>query len=713
MPEWYKPEGLATPIKILNSLTLKKEDFVITDTETRTITWYTCGPTVYDKSHMGHARTYVGFDIVRRIMEDYFQYNILYIVNITDVDDKIIKKANQVQLAQLTQIVTNALKSNPKSGSEELKAFVKEVQERIEFDERTKDKSKQLTTLEISEMIGKVKDLAKRDGVISQEQHDEEPGFVQVARDNEALFWRDMHDLQVRTPTVITRVTEYIPQIVDFVQKVIDNGFAYESNGSVYFDTKRFGQHDNHVYGKLEPWAVGDLERTAEGEGEWATQQAGSEKKNPSDFALWKRSKPGEPAWDSPWSRGRPGWHIECSTMSSHVVGKDTLDIHCGGIDLRFPHHDNELAQSEAHFDNRQWVHYFMHAGHLHIDGLSMSKSKKNFITINDALEIYNCRQIRMLFLLRKFNDMLDYSKETMDTAVQKERFFNEFFQNIKAIIRDLASRNLSTVQEIWSEKDFTLHRKLMETKQNVHEALCDSFNTPIVMDQLSELVLTTNRYLMNDSPRGPLLREVAAYITHIFRVFGLIDTSELGFSAGGTDGSSYESNVAPILDAFALFREQVRDAARSNRDTKEILKLCDAVRDDVLPELGVRLEDRVGEKSIWKLEDKQVLLMERERMREEQMERERQKEELKRQKEEAERRKWEEAKVPPSDMFKNSTKPKYTQFDTDGIPTHVINEKSGVEEEVTKSQTKQLKKARQRQDKLHQQYLTKFGTAS
>jgi cysteinyl-tRNA synthetase len=166
------------------------------------------------------------------------------------------------------------------------------------------------------------------------------------------------------------------------------NFYSYESNGSVYFDTIKFDQTDNHYYCKLLPEAFGDSKALAEGEGELADAQ---EKQNATDFALWKKSKPGEPSWDSPWGKGRPGWHIECSAMSASIFGSN-IDIHSGGQDLKFPHHDNEIAQSEAAFGNDNWCHFFLHSGHLHIQGCKMSKSLKNFITIKQALETYTSR---------------------------------------------------------------------------------------------------------------------------------------------------------------------------------------------------------------------------------------------------------------------------------------------------------------------------------
>ena len=253
-------------------------------------------------------------------------------------------------------------------------------------------------------------------------------------------------------------------QIVDFVETIIKNGYAYESGGSVYFDVEKYSK-SSHVYGKLVPENVGNSGAVAEGEGELSVGAA--DKRGACDFALWKKSKPGEPEWDSPWGKGRPGWHIECSAMAGCVlctlcgvfvwrggervgvarvwrVSRDTLkaiaggriDIHSGGVDLRFPHHENEIAQSEACFDCDQWVNYFLHSGHLHIEGQKMSKSLKNFIKISNVLERFTARQIRLYFLLQKYNKPMNYSDEAMVEAVTVDKSYNEFFLNVKAKVR-------------------------------------------------------------------------------------------------------------------------------------------------------------------------------------------------------------------------------------------------------------------------------------
>lgn len=229
--------------------------------------------------------------------------------------------------------------------------------------------------------------------------------FTKLTKKFEDRFMEDVRALNCVDPDVVTRVTEYGQQIVDFVEKVEKKGFAYRtSDGSVYFDIEAFEAADNN-YARLEPWNRSDKDLQADGEG--ALMKEPSEKRSEADFAVWKSSKPGEPSWPSPWGQGRPGWHIECSAMASDILGSQ-IDIHSGGVDLAFPHHDNELAQSEAywcdksHHSQHQWVNYFMHMGHLSIQGSKMSKSLKNFTTIREALDRgdWTSRGLRIIFLL-------------------------------------------------------------------------------------------------------------------------------------------------------------------------------------------------------------------------------------------------------------------------------------------------------------------------
>ena len=266
----------------------------------------------------------------------------------------------------------------------------------------------------------------------------QERDFLEISRHFENEFMDDMKKLNVALPDVITRVSEYVPEIVEFIEGIIKNGFAYVSNGSVYFDVTKYNADPCHTYAKLEPSSVDNKELLAEGEG-ILTDVDVKEKSNEKDFALWKKSKEGEPKWPSTWGEGRPGWHIECSAMCASIIKGFPVDIHSGGIDLRFPHHDNEIAQSEAYYNCDNWVNNFWHAGHLHIAGKKMSKSLKNFITIKDILEKYNSRQIRFVFLLHNWNSLMNYTTEkTFPEAIGKERQFTEFFRSVKALTRNI-----------------------------------------------------------------------------------------------------------------------------------------------------------------------------------------------------------------------------------------------------------------------------------
>lgn len=251
--------------------------------------------------------------------------------------------------------------------------------------------------------------------------------FTEVTKYWEAHFMQDMDTLNVLRPDVVTRVTEYVPQIVSFVDQIIKKGFAYETDGSVYFDIAAFEKAGN-PYARLRPESRNDKALQEEGEGSLSSNLGA--KRGAGDFALWKKSKSGEPVWPSPWGEGRPGWHIECSVMASDVLGSQ-IDIHSGGIDLAFPHHSNELAQSEAYFCEHgkgphNWVNYFLHMGHLSIAGSKMSKSLKNFQTIREALSSdYTPRGMRIVFLMGRWNDGVEISPDMRTMAESWETTVN------------------------------------------------------------------------------------------------------------------------------------------------------------------------------------------------------------------------------------------------------------------------------------------------
>ena len=408
-----------------------------------------------------------------------------------------------------------------------------------------------------------------------------------------------MARLNILPAHILTRVSEYVPEIVQFIETIIKNGYAYESNSSVYFDTLKF--HKQHAYAKLEPERMGDLTALSEGEGALTAEtSATKEKRNDCDFVLWKKGKTGEPVWQSPWGAGRPGWHIECSVMASAVLGRH-FDIHTGGIDLKFPHHDNEIAQSEAHYDSDMWVNYFLHSGHLTIAGCKMSKSLKNFVTIQQALEKYSARQIRLLFLLHSWSSTLDYSDHGMEKALSYEKMLNEFFLNVKPHLRSMKPLNHSSAYVKVLEHDLTLNERFSTGKKQVHLALCDSIDTPAALEHIRQLISATNIYMnaAGSTINALLLRNIAVYITRMLEIFGLNSSASaidqnIGFArAHDAENSSVnvEDIAMPYVEQFALFRDAVRTQAIAVKD-KEILTLCDHVRNEVLPELGVRLED-------------------------------------------------------------------------------------------------------------------------
>ncbi|KAM9764517.1 cysteine--tRNA ligase, cytoplasmic isoform 1-T1 [Menidia menidia] len=726
-PAWSPPAGTAVPqLRLYNSLTRAKELFV--PQKGNKVTWYCCGPTVYDASHMGHARSYISFDILRRTLRDYFKYDVLYCMNITDIDDKIIRRARQNHLLDqyrdrqpgAAQILQDVLKA--RGPFQELLASTvdpdkKQMLERLDAAVGAALAPLQ-AAVEAGAAAGVLQPLAQAllesskdllsDWLDQQfgSQVTENSIFSSLPKHWEAEYHRDMDALNVLPADVLTRVSEYVPEIVEFVKKVVANGYGYESNGSVYFDTSKFDACPQHSYAKLVPEAVGDQKALQEGEGDLSVSaERLSEKKSQNDFALWKASKPGEPSWDSPWGKGRPGWHIECSAMAGSILG-ESMDIHGGGFDLRFPHHDNELAQSEAYFENDVWVRYFLHTGHLTIAGCKMSKSLKNFITIKDALAKNTARQLRLAFLMHSWKDTLDYSSNTMESAVQYEKFLNEFFLNVKDVLR--APTDITGRFEKWEAEEAELNSSFFERKAAVHAALCDNVDTRSAMEELRLLVSQTNGYMAGRKasrlrPNRLLVEAVATYITGMLKIFGAIEGSEpIGFPIGAQGQSvDLESTVMPYLSVLSDFREKVRKIAREQK-VMELLQLCDAIRDDTLPELGVRLEDHEGLPTVVKLVDKETLLKEREDKKRIEEEKKKKKEEAAQRKQEQEMAKLAKMKVPPSEMFRSETD-KFSKFDETGFPTHDAEGK-----ELSKGQTKKLRKLFEAQEKLHSEFLQK-----
>lgn len=317
------------------------------------------------------------------------------------------------------------------------------------------------------------------DDKIIKKANEESKEFTEISRYYEKDFLDDMQTLNVEMPDSMPRVSEYVEEIVTFIQTLVEKQYAYESNGSVYFDVAKYTKA-GHAYPKLNIAAKEDIEKLLmEGEGVLSDEKTEGEKQNKQDFALWKKSKENEPNWTSPWGEGRPGWHIECSAMSHSIFKAFPIDIHAGGEDLKFPHHDNEIAQSEAFHECHQvsksysilqWINYFLHVGHLHIDNCKMSKSLKNFIKIKEFTKVYTPKQLRFLFLLQKWNRIMNFDPETsMQEAIQKEKQFAEFFQQAKGIIRNY---DIKKNPQKWTKEEFELNQKLRDTKEKVHHHL-------------------------------------------------------------------------------------------------------------------------------------------------------------------------------------------------------------------------------------------------
>lgn len=456
-------------IRIYNSLTKTKEDLVPLDG--KTIRMYSCGVTVYDKCHIGHARSLYIFDVIRRYLK-YRDYDIRFVRNITDVDDKIINRANETG-----------------------KAFKDVVDENIKaYDE----------------------DL----NVLGIERADAEP-----------------------------RATQDIPEMVKAVTGLIAKGFAYVVDGDVYYDVRKFKN-----YGRLSGQGI-DRMREA------VRIEADGKKKDPLDFALWKKSKEGEPAWESPWGLGRPGWHIECSCMSLKHLQCETLDIHAGGRDLVFPHHENEIAQAEP-LTGKPFAKYWIHHGLLTINGQKMAKSLGNFITVQDALKKYSADQLKLFFLSSHYASPIDFTEGKLQDAHKALDRFDILFWRVYQMLSD--HRGVEPV-----EAEFiTKHRS------GFIEAMDDDFNTPKAMACLFNFLNDTNKFIDTASKDNN-------YLGVIFRA---VDTIEnLSRHVLGLFLKEKDSDLTQEQKSFL----QSRIDARRQKDFKR----SDEIRDQ-LKMLGIIVED-------------------------------------------------------------------------------------------------------------------------
>ena len=452
-------------MKLYNTLTRKKEEFIpIEDNKVR---MYSCGPTVYNYFHIGNARPFIMFDLLRNYLI-YRGYEVTFVQNFTDVDDKIIKRANEEGISPF-----------------------------------------------------------------------------EVADKYIAEYFRDADGLG-RRADVHPRVTENIPQIIEFIEELIEKGYAYESAGDVYFDTQKFKD-----YGKLSRQNLAELNLGSRIE-------VNEDKRHPMDFALWKSKKEGEIGWESPWSEGRPGWHIECSVMSRRYLG-DTIDIHSGGQDLIFPHHENEIAQSEAR-SGKQFSNFWVHNGYINIDNQKMSKSLNNFFTVREISDEMDLEIVRFFMLSAHYRGPVNYSKELLDQAkAGMTRLYNS--KNRMEFLLSMAESGIR-------EEEKANLEKLPEFKKAFIDAMDDDLNTADAITAIFELVSFVNTTAKDESSKE-YVEECLAIFSELTGVLNIIQKKD----------DVDEEKINELIEK--------RTAAKKNKDFAE----SDRIRDE-LKEMGIELLD-------------------------------------------------------------------------------------------------------------------------
>ena len=408
-------------MKVYNTLTRRKEELnPITPGEVKI---YACGPTVYNYIHIGNARPLCVFDVLRRYLE-YRGYKVCFVQNFTDIDDKIIRRANEEGL----------------TFSEVSEKYIKE-------------------------------------------------------------FWVDAKGMNIRKATIHPKATENIDEIITIISALVEKGYAYESQGDVYFSPAKFPE-----YGKLSHQPLEELEAGAR-------INIGEVKKEPMDFALWKAAKPGEPSWESPWGQGRPGWHIECSAMVRRYLG-ETIDIHCGGQDLIFPHHENEIAQSEC-CNGVPFAHYWMHNGFINVDNQKMSKSLGNFFTVRDVAKEYGYEPIRYLMISSQYRSPINYS---IDIIEQCKAALSRLYSCRDSL--DFALKN--AVEEAGTDDDAVIE-KLEERRKQFEEAMDDDLNTADALAAVYELVRDINTRVTTGVHSRKLCEHASDLFDTLCGILGLV----------------------------------------------------------------------------------------------------------------------------------------------------------------------------------------------
>jgi len=469
-------------LKVYNTLTRKKETFVpVTPGQ---VTIYVCGITPYNHSHMGNARPFVTWDVIKRYLQ-HLGYEVTHIQNFTDVDDKIINAANA---------------------------------EGVTWDT--------------------------------------------IANRYIASYFEVMDALHIRHADKYPRVSETLPDIIHMIDVLIQKGYAYVLGNDVYYSVEKFAD-----YGELSGRSLDDMEAGARVE-------VNDQKHNPMDFALWKGAKPGEPAWDSPWGKGRPGWHIECSTMSNKYLG-DTIDFHGGGSDLIFPHHENEIAQSEAYSGKKPMVKYWVHNGFITINSEKMSKSLNNFFLVKDVLAHYSPDALRYFLISNHYRSPLDFSDERLEEMTRSLERLGTSIDNVLELLDMPAGAKSPEATQLLADAQ--------KTEEDFETAMCDDFNTALASAAMFELAKKVNIYKDAVVNGGvPVDSSVMSEVKRIFKtmtdILGILEDRWNGQKA---DASSQDYN--DLMEAILSIRQECR--------AQKQYALADAIRDK-LSALGITIED-------------------------------------------------------------------------------------------------------------------------
>ena len=461
-------------LKIFNTLTRKKEKFV--PLKKGEVGIYVCGPTVYNFIHIGNARPFVIFEVVRRYFK-FIGYKVKYVQNLTDIDDKMIKKANELGIT--------------------------------------------------------VRELAQK--------------FIME-------YFTDTDSLKIERADVHPRATDHIKEIIEMVKSLEEKGYAYEIDGDVFFNVSKF-----KGYGKLSHQNIEELRSGSR-------VKVDKRKKEAIDFALWKRAKEGEPNWESPWGKGRPGWHIECSAMSMKYLGK-TFDIHAGGSDLIFPHHENEIAQSEAH-NGQQFVKYWMHNGYLCLNNKKMSKSLGNIMKVREIREKYSGEATRYFILSAHYRNPLDFCEEQLQQSRKSLQRLKNTIYNVKYILKQ------EKFKDSLNKNEELLIGQIKENEKKFMEAMDDDFNTPVALSWIFALNKEVNIYLTSEGFKNKKVLEDVVKFYHDLagQVLGILGDEDLKINFE-------EQEIQNLIDE--------REKARKEKDWS----MADKIRDK-LKENGIILED-------------------------------------------------------------------------------------------------------------------------